>query len=152
MSCVFPTIVVVGVCKADEWGNTQARVGRLKVDLDRSAAVGEGGRALRVARCALLGVFPTVVVVCARDGGEWGNTQRARAARCALLHELYLRARVAPRVSLHILVKGDFGRVGLVGYVRTSKLSSTYACRLPPPRGCNVERNSLGGLTFWPVL
>ena len=64
MSCVFPTIVVVGVCKADEWGNTQARVGRLKVDLDRSAAVGEGGRALRVARCALLGVFPTVVVVC----------------------------------------------------------------------------------------
>ena len=53
MSCVFPTIVVVGVCKADEWGNTQARVGRLKVDLDRSAAVGEGGRALRVARCSV---------------------------------------------------------------------------------------------------
>jgi len=45
--------VVVGVCKADEWGNTQARVGRLKVDLDRSAAVGEGGRALRVARCSV---------------------------------------------------------------------------------------------------
>ena len=108
--------------------------------------------ALRVARC----ISHCCSSVCVCDGGEWGNTQRARAARCALLHELwvdlYLRARVAPRVSLHILVKGDFGRVGLVGYVRTSKLSSTYACRLPPPRGCNVERNSLGGLTFWPVL